>query len=100
MKIYVVNYKETFLNDTGMKIVNSGVCKDGYAKEDDAKRRICEMVDGLYNKHIEEVDSEMEKDDHNEEIYDDSDESGRWHCFHRHGDSFEYWITDIEVEGL
>lgn len=100
MTIHVVNFKETFFNDDGTKVVNSGVCGKGFLKEADAKRKCDEEVDNRYNMFLGDNDAEMEKDDHNDMIYDESNECGRWHCFHHYGDTYEYWVSDIEVEGL
>lgn len=100
MTIYVVNFKETSFNDNGVKVVTSGVCEKGFLKEEDAKNKCCEEIDTRFNMFLGDNDSEMEINDHNDKIYNESSECGRWHCFHHYGDTYEYWVSEIEVEGL
>lgn len=100
MKIYVVNHRDILPGQGTVKTtkVDSGVYGKAYLKIEDARKKICEIVDDLHNSILRE--NELDYSDYNERIYDDSTEDGNRHCFHYYDDVHEYWVQEVEVEGL
>ena len=92
MKVYVVNYKETTLDENNVMSVDSGICDYGYKNEDTAKKFVsdlanenkCECIDALGNG---EDDVSLSVND-----------NGDYICVNCGSNTFEYWITILIVE--
>ena len=92
MKVYVVNYKETTVDEDNVMSVDSGICDYGHKNEDIAKKVVsdlanekkCECIDGLGYK---EDDVSLSVND-----------NGDYICVSCGNSTFEYWITNLIVE--
>lgn len=90
MKIYIVNWKETTIDEDNVMSVESGVCDFGYRDEEKAVQQFEALVEEKVNECIEEYG------------YDEDDVSvsgeGDSRCVEAGSNTYEYFITAIEVE--
>lgn len=88
-KIYVVNYKETTIDENNVMNVESGVCDFGYVDEEDAIKKCWELSDEKMNEFLA---------DEGENLYRDTENDGDWQCVHHYQDTYEYWVTIVDIE--
>ena len=89
--IYIVNCKETTIDENGELIVDVSTCDEGYLNEEDAIKRCWELSDHRFNEL-------MDEDGHG--VYRDSNENGDWVCVNRNGDTYEYSVAKVHVKGI
>ena len=92
MKVYVVNYKETTLDENNVMSVDSGICDYGYKNEDTAKKFVSDLANEKKCECIDELG--YEEDDVSLSANDDRD----YICVNCGSNTFEYWITILIVE--
>lgn len=90
MKVYIVNWKETTLDEDDVMSVESGVCDYGYRDEKKAVKQIEALADEKKDECIDEYG------------YDEDDVSvsgeGDSRCVEAGSNTYEYFITVVEVE--
>lgn len=92
MKIYVVNYKETTIDDNNVMGVESGVCDYGYFTESEAIKKCCELSDDTMNEFVGELDMD------NTNTYHENNDNNDWQYVYHNGDTYEYWVSEIIVD--
>ena len=92
MKVYVVNYKETTLDENNVMSVDSGICDYGYKNEDTAKKVVSDLANEKKCECIDELG--YEEDDVSLSANDERD----YICINCGSNTFEYWITILIVE--
>ena len=89
--IYIVNCKETAIVEDGTLHVDVSTCEEGYLNEEDAIKKCWELSDDKFNELM---------DENGRGVYRDSNESGDWVCVNHNGDTYEYSVAKVYVEGM
>jgi len=89
--IYIVNCKETTIDENNELHVDTSTCDEGYLSEDEAIKKCWELSDDKFNELMDEDGNG---------VYRDSNENGDWVCVNHHGDTYEYSVAKVYVEGI
>lgn len=92
MKVYVVNYKESTLDEYNVISVDSGICNYGYKNEDVAKKVVSDLANEKMCECIDELG--YEEDD----VSLSANNDGDYISVNCGSNTFEYWISILIVE--
>lgn len=90
MKVYIVNWKETTLNENGETSVESGVCDYGYTDE----RKAAEQIEALAREKADECIDEYGYDEDDVSVSGEGD----CRCIEAGSNKYEYFITTVIVD--
>ena len=92
MKAYVVNYKETTIDENNVMSVDSGICDYGHKNEDDAKKVVSDLANEKKSECIDELGYEEN------DVSLSANDNGDYICIHCGSNTFEYWISILIVD--
>ena len=92
MKAYVVNYKETTIDENNVMSVDSGICDYGHKNEDDAKKVVSDLANEKKSECIDELGYEEN------DVSLSANDNGDYICIHCGSNTFEYWVSILIVD--
>jgi hypothetical protein len=87
--IYIVNCKETTIDENGALHVDVSTCDEAYLDEKDAINQCWKLSDDKFNDLMDEDGNGVFRDSN----YD-------WVCVNRNGDTYEYYVSKVYVKGI
>ena len=92
MKAYVVNYKETTIDEDNVMSVDSGICDYGHKNEDDAIKVVSDLANEKKSECIDELGYEEN------DVSLSANDNGDYICIHCGSNTFEYWVSILIVD--
>lgn len=90
-RFYIINYKETTIDENGVMEVESGSFDYGYETEDEAKLALKDIA----QKRTDDLTDEGEDEDIECDVT--RGEGGDYLCISSNGDTYEYWVYLIII---
>jgi hypothetical protein len=90
MKVYIINYKESTLDENNVLNVECGTCETAYDNEDDAIRALGEVANGK----LEDLKAEADVDN---APLPELNGDGDYLCVVRGSDTYEYMVYQVLV---
>lgn len=93
MNIYIVSWKETFINEDSIHNVDVGTCDVAFETEKEAIDKVTELI----KDKLADIANEFPEDG-DDEVETKMNENGDWQMVSHRGDTFEYYVSCVIVD--